>query len=58
MTEQSEQGGAALIITILALVLVPAAYVWGHPHPLGRRAWVAAEIRAASAEQGHMPRPA
>jgi hypothetical protein len=31
----------ALIVAILALLLVPGAYVFAHPHPLDQPAWVA-----------------
>jgi len=49
MIDRSEQGGAALVLAILALLLVPTAYVLAHPHPMGLRAWVAAHTLAASA---------
>lgn len=49
MIDRSEQGGAALVLAILALLLVPAAYVFAHPRPMGLRAWVAAHIQAGDA---------
>lgn len=41
MNDRIERGGLALVVAIMALLLVPSAYVFAHPHPIGLHAWVA-----------------